>query len=153
MTKFVTFVALSEFRTWTFTRSPAGASQTTGGTFNSFGIAPTVAPGERLDSSMMVSLPEKTVASWKAPAVVTASAFMMSLSRAGQGRYSYCQPARMFVLMVPAAMLAVPCLCGMVSSLADPGLELLPDPGLELLLLGHRLERHGMMAGLGHFQN
>src|SRR5882672_4165069 len=145
MTKFVIFVAVSGFLTCTFTRSPAGASQTIGGTFSSFGITPGVAPGAMLDSSMIVSLPEKTVASWNAPAVVTVSAFMISFRRAGHGRYSYCHPERMLLLIVPVAMLTVPCLCGTVPPSADAGFE--------LLLLACRFEGHGVVAGLGHLQH
>src|SRR6266850_1372226 len=129
--KLVFFVAESLLRTWTLTLSPAGASHTIGGTFSSLGIAPTTAPGVMLPSSMMVSLPENTVTSWKAPAVVTASAFMMSFSRAGQGRYSYCQPERMLGLMTPAAMAMLPCFCG----IGPPGRLLPPGQWSALALL------------------
>src|SRR5882724_1137405 len=79
--------AASVLRTWILTRSPAGASHTTGEKFSSEGVRPATPPDETGDSSWIVSLPENTVASR-----VATGALRMSFSLAGQGRYSYCQP-------------------------------------------------------------
>src|SRR6267143_155763 len=100
--------AASVLLTWTLMRSPAGASHTMGGKLSSAGVRPAFPPPEIGDSSWMVSLPEKTVAS-----SVFTGALMMSFSRAGQGRYSYCQPARTFALMAPSGIETEKDFCGM----------------------------------------
>src|SRR5215510_8703289 len=107
-----TTAALSVFRTLTLMKSPAAASHTMGAVFNSAGVVPAVPPACTGLSSAMVSEPLVTVTR---PGGVTVAPFgerMRHFSRAGQGRYWYCQLAKMLSLVAPVAIDPEKVFCG-----------------------------------------